>query len=277
MRNKFLVYACVGCLTASLLLVGCGNKPAEPVSTNSQTAQTATAESATKETASVNLSTEEIAILSTAGHPAMAGKELDDAQKATLDNWETAKAYIKEKYPDVEYKATTYKATSSNVNIQFTTTDGENITVTVSTDGSCTNDYALTEAKHLFEKVITEKFTEKYGEGNVNISIDMTLKDGTDVSTISPDELLKNGTLVFNTTITVGCEEISDAYDWLTETNQYLADNGYSAMTTVNFTTPEYMSDVSTSASTSNTRLLFAKYICTARKDGNAKISIVKG
>lgn len=176
MRNKFLVYACVGCLTASLLLVGCGNKPAEPVSTNSQTAQTATAESATKETASVNLSTEEIAILSTAGHPAMAGKELDDTQKATLDNWETAKAYIKEKYPDVEYKATTYKATSSNVNIQFTTTDGENITVTVSTDGSCTDDYALTEAKHLFEKVITEKFTGKYGEGNVNISIDMTLK-----------------------------------------------------------------------------------------------------
>ena len=94
--SLFIVVAL--CLCGAILTTGC-SKQDKTIQTgvNEFTSETATIATSESAISGVSLSTDEIAILSTAGHPAKATKELDDTQNEILSNWTAVKANTESK------------------------------------------------------------------------------------------------------------------------------------------------------------------------------------
>ena len=269
------------CLCGAILTTGC-SKQDKTIQTgvNEFTSETATIATSESAISGVSLSTDEIAILSTAGHPAKATKELDDTQNEILSNWTAVKAYTESKGMDISsFSVASYTADDNGGATITFAKNGKNTgaAITVDKDGKCTDNFILLEAQEIFENELTNKFSEKYGNENVYIETSMTLKDGVVVSdTDTAEDLLTNGTLVFTSDVVVN-GDAADAYDWLTNINQSLADEKYSALTNVSYTTSEYFEQVKTAGNTNNTRNLSAKYTCTARNSGKTTIFVLKG
>ena len=269
------------CLCSAVFTTGCSKQDKNTqTGVNEFTSETATIATSESAISGVSLSTDEIAILSTAGHPAKPTKELDDTQNEILSNWTAVKAYAKSKGMDISSFSVASYAADDNGGATITFAKNGKSTgtaITIGKDGKCTDNFILLEAQEIFENELTNKFSEKYGNENVYIETSMTLKDGVVVgNTDTAEDLLTNGTLVFTSDVVVN-GEAADAYDWLTSTNQSLADEKYSALTNVSYTTSEYFEQVKAAGNTNNTRNLSAKYTCTARNSGKTTIFILKG
>lgn len=277
--SLFIVVAL--CLCGAILTTGCSKQDKNiQTGVNEFTSETATIATSESAISGVSLSTDEIAILSTAGHPAKATKELDDTQNEIISNWTAVKDYAESKGMDISsFSVASYTADDNGGATITFAKNGKNIgaAITVDKDGKCTDNFILLEAQEIFENELTNKFSEKYGNENVYIETAMTLKDGVVVSdTDTAEDLLTNGTLVFTSDVVVN-GDAADAYDWLTNINQLLADEKYSALTNVSYTTSEYFEQVKTTGNTNNTRNLSAKYTCTARNSGKTTIFVLKG
>lgn len=276
--SLFIVVAL--CLCGAILTTGCSKQDKNiQTGVNEFTSETATIATSESAISGVSLSTDEIAILSTARHPAKVTKELDDTQNEILSHWTAIKAYAESKGMDISsFSVASYTADDNGgATITFAKNGKSTGTaITVDKDGKCTDNFILLEAQEIFENELTNIFSEKYGNENVYIETSMTLKDGVVVSdTDTAEDLLTNGTLVFTSDVVVN-GDAADAYDWLTNINQSLADEKYSALTNVSYTTSEYFEQVK-AGNTNNTRNLSAKYTCTARNSGKTTIYALKG